>query len=164
MKLGHFENLYYLSTSNKHYINMEIGFQHLHSLLAYILLAILIIAVVVNGFAYFQGKPYGETNRKLSLYALIATHLQVVIGLVLYFLSPLGFSAMSGEAMKVSESRFYFLEHPLMMILAVILITIGYSKSKKATDSKKKYKVMLGFYSIALIFILSRIPWDRWFS
>jgi len=141
---------------------MQTGLLHLHSFVAYILLAVLVIAIVVNALAGFQGKPYGETNRKLSLYGLIATHLQVLIGLILYFVSPKGMSALSGEAMKVSGIRFYVLEHPLMMILAAILITIGYSKSKKANESKSKFNSMLVYYVIGLIFILSRLPWDAW--
>ncbi|MCO6460171.1 MAG: cytochrome b [Saprospiraceae bacterium] len=141
---------------------MQTGLLHLHSFVAYILLAVLVIAIVVNALAGFQGKPYGETNRKLSLYGLIATHLQVLIGLILYFVSPKGMSALSGEAMKVSGIRFYVLEHPLMMILAAILITIGYSKSKKANESKRKFNSMLVYYVIGLIFILSRLPWDAW--
>ncbi|WP_232046781.1 hypothetical protein [Sphingobacterium daejeonense] len=61
--------------------------------------------------------------------------------------------------MKVASSRFYFLEHPLMMIIAIILITIGYSKSKKILDAKKANQTVLIFYIIALILILSRIPY-----
>lgn len=141
---------------------MQTGLLHLHSFVAYILLATLVIAIVINALAAFQGKPYSETNRKLSLYGLIATHLQVLIGLILYFVSPKGLSAMSGEAMKVSGLRFYVIEHPLMMILAAILITIGYSKSKKANESKRKFNAMLVYYIIGLVFILTRLPWDAW--
>ena len=136
--------------------------QPLHSYLAYVLLAVLVIAIAYNGFSFVQGKKYSEMNKKMSLYGLIATHLQVFIGLILYSVSPLGMSNISKAGMKDGISRLYFMEHPLMMILAVVLVTIGYSKAKRLIDSDKKYRTMLAFYVIGLIFILSRIPWTAW--
>jgi len=130
--------------------------KHLHSTLAIILLAALIIVIVITLANYFGNKAY---NRKIALIGLISAHLQLVVGLILYFTSSLGLASFSGANMKVSSSRFYFLEHPLMMIIAIVLITIGYSKSKKIADSKKANQTVLIFYIIALILILSRIPY-----
>lgn len=141
---------------------MLTGFKHLHSYFAYLLLAVLIIGIIFNFLAFMQGKSYSNTNRKFALYGLMATHIQVLFGLILYFVSPLGISALSGEAMKDSTSRLYALEHPLMMILAAVLVTIGYSKSKKAMTDARKFRIQLAFYGVALIFILSRIPWAAW--
>jgi len=136
--------------------------QPLHSYLAYLLVGVLILAIGYNLISFLQGKKYGETNRKMSLYGLIATHIQVLLGLLLYFVSPLGMNNISKAGMKDGISRLYFMEHPLMMILAVVLVTIGYSKAKRLIDSDKKYRTMLAFYVIGLIFILSRIPWTAW--
>ncbi len=138
--------------------------QSLHSYIAYFLLAVLIIAIVYNFISFMQGKEYNETNRKMSLLGLAATHLQVLLGIILYYISPLGFANISGPGMKDSVSRLYFLEHPLLMLLAAVLITIGYSKSKKLTLSDKKFRTMLAFYIVGLVFILSRIPWTAWFD
>jgi hypothetical protein len=80
----------------------------------------------------------------------------------LYFLSPLGFSNFSGEAMKNAISRLFVMEHPLMMVLAIVLVSVGYIRIKKATDDSKKHKNMVLFYGIGLVFILSRIPWEMW--
>ncbi|WP_312696639.1 hypothetical protein [Sphingobacterium mizutaii] len=130
--------------------------KHLHSTLAIVLLAALIIVIVITLVNYFGNKPY---NRKIALIGLITAHLQLVVGLIVYFTQDLGFASFSGANMKVSSARFYFLEHPLMMIIAIALITVGYSKSKKIADSKKANKTVLIFYIIALILILSRIPY-----
>lgn len=138
---------------------MYTGFKHLHSTLAYVLLAGLLISILYVLFAYLQNKGY---NRKMALLGLICAHLQLVVGLVIYFVSPLGIKAASGEAMKISTSRLYFLEHPLMMIIAIVLITVGYSKAKKLTSPKKQNGTVLAFYLIALLLILSRIPWHVW--
>ena len=73
-------------------------------------------------------------------------------------------SSGMGTVMKDSLLRFSSVEHPLIMIIAVILITIGFSKHKKKETGNAKFKTIAIFYAIALILILSRIPWGSWFS
>ena len=145
---------------------MYTAIQHLHSYWAYLVLLIVVLATF-NAIIKFAGKkPFGAQDFRISLFALIVTHLQLIIGLVLYFVSPY-FSAYSdkgmGEIMKNETLRLYLIEHPLTMILAIVFITIGYSKHKKKLSSSKKLKTLSIFYSIALILILSRIPWQAWF-
>ena len=141
---------------------MYIGFQHLHSSLAYLALGLLIGAFAFALVDRIQKKPYSSALKKLSLWALIGSHLQLVIGMILYFISPLGFSNFSGENMSDAVARLYMLEHPFTMIIAIIAITIGYSKSKKdVPDARKQMMLILG-YGIGLILILSRIPWNAW--
>ena len=129
--------------------------KHLHSTLAIIVLAALIIVIVITLLNLIGKKPF---NRKVALIGLITAHLQGLVGIVLYFTSALGFASISAGNMKVSSARFYFLEHPLMMIIAAVLVTIGYSKSKKMIDDHKANRTVVIFYVIALILILSRIP------
>jgi hypothetical protein len=139
-----------------------IGFQHLHSSLAYVALALLIGAFAFALVDRLQHKPYSNSLKKLALWALIGSHLQLVIGLALYFISPLGFSNFSGVNMSNAIARLYMLEHPVMMIIAIIAITIGYSKSKKeGADARRQMMIILG-YGIGLVLILSRIPWFAW--
>ena len=141
---------------------MYTGLQHLHSGLAYLVLAALVIIfsyVLVN---YLKDNPFTEKVRKASLVGLIVSHLQLLIGLVLYFISPKGLSNFSGEAMGDAMSRLYMLEHPLTMIIAIILITVGYSKAKNGTNDASSYKKILIFYGIGLVLMLIRIPWSVW--
>jgi hypothetical protein len=107
-------------------------------------------------------KSFTAGSRKIALLGLICAHLQFVLGIVLYFLSPLGVSNFSGDAMKEKVSRLYIVEHPLMMLIAVILVTIGYSRAKKLNSNIRKYNSIILFYSIALILMLSVIPWNVW--
>ncbi len=142
--------------------------QFIHSWWAYLVLFMLIIATV-NSLAGLVGKKeYQPKDFRLALFTLIVTHIQFLIGLVLYFVSPFGmknFSNMGmGEIMKNSEARLYAVEHPLIMIIVVVLVTIGYSKHKKKLVSGPKFRVLTLFYALALIFALSRIPWAQWFS
>ncbi|WP_347156917.1 hypothetical protein [Pontibacter chitinilyticus] len=136
--------------------------QQIHSGLAYFVLLGL-LAGIIGAISGSSGKkPFTDSNRKLALLGLIPAHLQWVVGVILYFVSPLGASNFSGVAMKDSVSRLYILEHPLTMIIAVILITVGYARAKRAVGSPSGFRNILIFYSIALILILIRIPWQAW--
>lgn len=141
---------------------MYTGLQHLHSGLAYLVLAALVIVFGYVLFNFFSGKPFTEKVRKASLIGLIISHLQLLVGLVLYFISPKGLSNFSGEAMGDAMSRLYMLEHPLTMILAIILITVGYSKAKNGNEDGARYKKILIYYGIGLVLMLIRIPWSVW--
>ncbi len=113
-------------------------------------------------FGMINNKTFTEGDRKLGLFALISAHIQLLLGLGLFFIGPV-FSQLGsmGAVMKDADLRFLVVEHPLTMIIGVVLITIGYSKSKKATNDKSKFKTMAFFYLIALALVLSRVPWDR---
>lgn len=141
---------------------MYTGLIHLHSTLRWILL-LLIVATIVNALIKTSKKAdFKEGDRKLGLFALIATHLQLIVGLVLYFVSPKGASAIGevgmGEIMKTAELRYFVVEHLSIMIIAIALITVGYSKAKRATESGARFKAQYLFYGIGLILMLSRIP------
>ncbi len=138
----------------------------IHSYWAYLVLTVLIIAAINAIVGYVSNKEYGATNFRIALFTLIVSHIQLLIGIVLYFLTPY-FRAFSevgmGGVMKDSILRLYLVEHPLIMIIAVVLITMGYSKHKEKLTSKPKFKLLAIFYSIALTLMLSRIPWNAWF-
>jgi hypothetical protein len=141
---------------------MLTGLQHTHSLLRYILL-IALIATVVNSFLKMRGKkPFVALDNKLSLYTFIFTHTQLLIGIVLYAISPLvkGAWAMGmGNMMASSVHRFYGIEHAFGMIIAISLITLGRIKSKKLNDDLAKHKTTFVYFLIALIILLVTIPW-----
>ena len=139
---------------------MYTGIKHFHSGLAYLLLAGLVIAIIYAIAS--RKKSFTAGSSKIALIGLICAHLQFLLGIVLYFLSPLGASNFSGDAMKEKVSRLYIIEHPLMMLIAVVLVTIGYSRAKKLSSNTKKYNSIILFYSIALILMLSVIPWNVW--
>lgn len=136
--------------------------QNLHSGWAYLVLLFLLIAVI-NAFAGLSvGREFSKRDRIIGLIALIMVHIQLVIGLILYFVSPMG-SAVIGQ-MKDSALRLTWLEHPLLNIIGIILITIGWSKHKSLTNSKAKFRTFAVFYGIGLALFLLRIPYNLWFS
>lgn len=139
---------------------------NLHSYWAYLVLLILTIAVINALIKVFGNKEYEAKDFRLALFTLIVSHIQLLVGLILYFVSPKFnlWSQLGGEVMKDSLSRLYLVEHPLVNIIAVALITIGYSKHKKKLTSKAKLKPIAIFYTVALVLFLSRIPWAIWLA
>lgn len=141
---------------------MYTGLKHLHSYFAYLLLAILAFSLIYAVVMFLRKRPFTEKVKKVALAGFIATHLQLLIGLVLYVVSPVGLSNISGEAMGDSLSRLYILEHPLTMIIGIVLISIGYIKAKKPGDDVRRFRNIIVFYALGLALILLRIPWQVW--
>jgi hypothetical protein len=143
---------------------MDSTIKTLHSYWAYLVIIILIAAVINALIGLFGKKEYGAKDFRVSLFTLIVSHIQLLIGLILYFVSPKfeQWSIMGSEVMKTAGVRLYLVEHPLINIIAIVLITIGYSKHKKKLTSISKFKTILIFYILGLVCLLSRIPWDVW--
>ena len=117
---------------------------------------------------FFGNKEFDPKDFRISLFALITLHIQLLIGIILFFLKDY-FSTIEqvggmGEVMKNSGLRNLIVEHPTTMIIAVALVTIGYSKHKKKLVSKPKFKMLAIFYTLALVLVLAKIPWNLWFS
>lgn len=139
--------------------------QELHSYLAYIVLAVLFLAVANAIMGWVGNKMFTmQKDLRLSLFALILAHLQLLVGLALYFLSPNGLKAIQtlGMGGLNSASRLLAVEHPFINIIAIVLITIGWSRHKKFMEGDKKFKCIAIFYGLGLVLILSRIPWGQW--
>ncbi len=139
----------------------------LHSYWAYITLLAVLAAFINSLYGFWKKSNFDNKDLRLPLFGLIATHIQLVLGLAWYFMSPsykfLKVNGM-GEAMKDSIVRLHTIEHPLVVILATVLITIGFSKHKNKENAKSKFKTLTIYYGIALLLILSRLPWQQWFD
>jgi hypothetical protein len=132
-------------------------FVHIHSGLRWFVLIFILLAIIKSAINLSGKSSVDQKASIFNLLALIVMHLQLFFGLVLYFISnKVVFSASS---MKDSLLRFFLVEHIALMIIAVILITLGYMKFKRAADFPKKNKVLLIYYLIALVVILAAIPW-----
>lgn len=127
---------------------------HAHSGLRWAVLILLILAIA-NAFT---AKTYEKKHKMINLFALITVHTQLLIGLAQYFFTSSKTNFSSGW-MKVELYRFYGMEHLVGMLIAIVLITMGYSKSKKAVTDAEKFKKIKVFYLIGLILILASIPW-----
>lgn len=133
--------------------------QKLHSWWAYLALILLFLAVINAVLGYAGKKLFQPKDLRISLFALIFTHIQLVLGLILYIVSPYGLDSLG--QMKDPAIRLTSMEHPLINIVALALITIGWSKHKKVDNRLKFQKIMI-FYGLGLLLILIRIPWSSW--
>ena len=137
------------------------GLLHLHSVLRWIILILLLVAVYRN-FAD-RNKPFTPGHRKTGLLLMICADIMLLIGLYQWFTGPWGLKSIQNNGMSVvmknSVLRFFAIEHFIGMLIATILIHIGYAYSKKnITDIVKHKRVML-FFGLALLIILISIPW-----
>jgi len=139
----------------------------LHSYWAFLVLLVLFLATINALIKFFGKKEFHAKDFRISLFTLIVSHIQLLLGILLYFVSPrlqMWSESGMGGIMKDSINRLYLVEHPLINIIAVALITIGYSKHKKKLTSTPKFKILAIFYAIALVLFLSRIPWSTWMN
>ncbi|MFQ3237840.1 MAG: ABC-type multidrug transport system fused ATPase/permease subunit [Olleya marilimosa] len=136
----------------------------LHHYWAYLVLFMIVVATFNAVYKTMTKKEYEARDFRMSLFTLIVSHIHLLIGLVLWFAADY-FSEMSmGEIMKNATMRSNVVEHPVAMLLAVALITVGYSKHKKKLTSTNKLKSIAIFYSIALVLVLAKIPWKAWLN
>ena len=138
-----------------------------HSYWAYLAVLLIVITVVNALIGLTKNKEFSDKDLRISLFTLIVIHIQLILGFIVYYVSPYYESMREigmGATMKDAVIRLYTVEHPLMMILAIVLITIGFSKHKKQTTDKGKFKTITIFYGLGLLFVLSRIPWSHWFG
>ena len=135
-----------------------------HSYWAFFVLTILFIAILNSLIRIISKKSFNSTDLRISLFGLIFSHIQLLIGLILYFISPWfdQWSSLGMGVMKNNESRLYLVEHPITNILAIFFITIGWSLHKKQSESSKKFLRISLFYGFGYILLLSRIPWSIW--
>jgi hypothetical protein len=132
----------------------------LHSYNRYLLFAALLL-VLFRAYSGWMGKkPFEKFDNTGSLVLLILTHTQLLIGLILYaFLSPYTQAAFAnmGAAMKDSTLRYFAVEHFIMMLIAVVLIQLGRTFSKKATDDVQKHRKLATYTTAAVLLILASL-------
>ncbi|MBK9592337.1 MAG: cytochrome B [Crocinitomicaceae bacterium] len=138
-----------------------------HSGWRWVVLILLLVAIFKAFSGWKSKRDFTAGDKKIAMFAMIAFHLQWTVGLVMYFTSPK--VAFVPGMMKDSMLRFFAIEHIFGMTLAMALLTIGYSKSKKLAESTAKFKKIFWFYFISLVIILATIPWpfrgwgNNWF-
>lgn len=139
--------------------------KNIHSYWAYLVLLILALALLNAVIGIIKEKDFESRDLRISLFGLIFSHIQFLIGLILYFVSPwfgqwsaMGFGGVMGD----SQARLYLVEHPFTNILAIVVVTMGWSLHKRQSDPRKKFLRIALFYGFGLILLLSRIPWKDW--
>ncbi|HCN85305.1 MAG TPA: cytochrome B [Sphingobacteriaceae bacterium] len=128
-----------------------------HSGFRYVVLLLIALALIQSLTGWLGRKNYTEANRKINLFAMVSAHIQFLLGLILYFFSPfVRIDDMAG-AMKDNVSRYWTVEHAVMMLFAVVLFTIGYSKSKRIVEAAGKHRTIAIFYGLGILVIIIAI-------
>ena len=132
-----------------------------HSLLRWIVILACLWALLRVWSGFFGRSEWTRKDQMAGLIFTSLLNLQLVLGLILYGISPITRSAMMNfaAAMKDSLLRFYAVEHLAGMLLAVVIAQVGYSMSKRAGTDRGKFLRAAIAYSIAALLILASIPW-----
>jgi hypothetical protein len=136
----------------------------LHSLWALPTLLVTLITILKFLYSFISRKEFKTVDFRIALITLIFNHIQLAIGIILYYTSPKfdWWSEGMSSVMSNSVYRQHLVEHPTINIIGVLIITVGWSIHKKTNEDSKKFLRIGAFYFIGLILILSRIPWENW--
>lgn len=142
---------------------METGMLHLHSVLRYLIILVALWAVVNMAGGLNGKKPFTASDKRPALLFLILMDLQLLVGLFLYFFGPVGFKLIKSSGMSSvmgnDTGRFFAVEHGIGMLIALILVHIGYSATKRNVSDKKKFTKSFWLFFIAFLIILAFVPW-----
>ena len=139
-------------------------FLALHNIIRWAVLVLAILATVTAFLGWFGKRQWSERDRKIGSFFGIAMDIQLLLGLILYFVySPLTRTALTdlGAAMGVKDLRFFAIEHVFYMVLAVVFAHLGSVLARRAPDSKAKFQRAAIFFGLALLLMLLGIPWTR---
>jgi phage-related holin len=108
-------------------------------------------------------KVFEASDKKIWLFTMVAAHITLLLGLYQWLLGRYGlFTYVKPEGISMMKDpylRFFQMEHPVSMILAIVLITLGHGMAKKNVDDQTKYKKAFRYFVLALVLILAAVPW-----
>lgn len=135
----------------------------IHSILRWVILLLLVLSIIQSFIGWTKHRELREADVKLWLFTMISVHITLLIGLILLFFGRFGILSAGlpagVELMKDRYYRFFWVEHPVGMLMATILITLGRGVVKKQITDPVKYKKAFWFFLLGLIIILATIPW-----
>ena len=140
---------------------MESMLGTMHSVVRWLVLVELLSAVLFCAVAWRTVAAWSPVHKIVAVMALVLTDIQLLIGGTLWWRSPLVLAARAdmAAAMKDAPMRFFAVEHPAMMLLAVIAVHVGYAKAKRAVDAAAAHKAVVIGYGAGVLLMLAAVPW-----
>ncbi|MFN5423263.1 MAG: hypothetical protein ACK5AO_08355 [bacterium] len=142
---------------------METGLLHLHNLLRWVVLILLLLSIYKSYTGGAGSRKFTAGDKKTWLFTMIAAHITLLLGLYQWLIGRYGLLSYvkpeGSSTMKDPFLRFFQVEHPISMLLAITFITLGYGMSKKQVEDSVKFKKALRYFILALILILAAVPW-----
>ncbi len=133
----------------------------LHSVLRYFILIFALIVAIQSLVGMMGKRPFKKVQKQMALMLLIFCDLQLLLGALLYYYKVIGAGMFSSaDVMKDAYKRFYAVEHSLAMVIAIVLVHVGYAVTKKNMDADRKYKRLFWCSFIALGIFVAMIPWQ----
>lgn len=132
-----------------------------HSWVRWAVVASILLTLLASLSGWLTNRPYTKTDARLRVLATSFSHLQLMLGFVLYFKSPIAtyFRQNPGDALASPEFTFFGLIHLLMMLIAVVVLTIGSSLGKRATTDAQKHRLVALYFLAGALLIFVAIPW-----
>ena len=134
----------------------------LHSVTRWI---VLLGGVAALGTAYsglFSKRAYSGIDKTTGIFFTAAFGFQVILGLILYFISPWGLRALfaldaadEGRALLL----FFGVYHITMMLVALVVAQLGYSRAKRAATDRLAFRNAALGYTVGLLLVVLAIPW-----
>jgi undecaprenyl pyrophosphate phosphatase UppP len=118
---------------------------------------VLLLSAIANAFSMSSKNQFEKKDRMLYMFTMVSMHIQLLVGLFLYFVSDK--VQFSEKWMSKPGLRFHNMEHVLMMVAAIAVVTIGHIRAKKATENNAKHSTIRLWFIIGLILLLAGIPW-----
>jgi hypothetical protein len=133
----------------------------LHSLVRWFVLTSLLFAIARGYAGWAAKKHFSRFDDRVRNWTATIAHIQLLLGLTLYFISPVVDYFLHNYNVAVHQRgiRFFGMEHSLMMLTGIVVITIGSAKAKRKQVDNEKYRTMAIWFTIGLLIILSSVPW-----
>ncbi|RFS21044.1 hypothetical protein DVR12_17020 [Chitinophaga silvatica] len=132
-----------------------------HNFMRWVVLASLLLAIYRAYKGYFSKSEFSKFDNTVRHWTATIAHIQLLIGMILYFQSPLIKYLFTNfkTAAQDFNMLFFGLIHSSLMLTSIVLITIGSASAKRKTTDNEKFKTMMIWFTVALLIICIAIPW-----
>ena len=131
----------------------------LHSLFRWLVLLSLLYAIIRAYRGYAGQLAFSPADNSIRHWTATIVHVQLTLGFTLYFISPVMDSFRQQGIKAGGQLAFFGIIHIGLMLLAVVLITLGSSITKRQLVDRAKFRAMLVWFSVGLLIIFLAIPW-----
>lgn len=134
-----------------------------HSLFRWLVLLAGMLVLVRALSGAFRQRPWNPADRRATSAFTITLDMQLLIGLALYVTSPITTAARldMATAMHSPGIRYFVVEHPVIMLMAVFFAHAGSVAVRRTTSDRLKFLRAAGFFGASFALLLYGIPWSR---
>ena len=132
--------------------------ENLHYNWTILLLLILFTNVLNSIFGRISGKKFSTLDLRICLFGLIFSYFHLLISLTLYLIFPFfneWFENSLINTIMNNELRSNLVVKPLINILAVCFVNLGWKLKENHFKSSKKFLRVAIFYGLGLILFIS---------